>query len=129
MRRFDAIHSLKKVHSPLAELNGRAREVSLPIYAISPDCHFREEFLKSMTDRNKALSEENPAKIVLEALRSVANRNDCQRLHLKEIAREAEELARNGTFRRLCLVRKTWPICFAAYSSKRRNGEVEPLSW
>lgn len=87
--RFDTLRSLDKSESALRHLDGRARQLALPIYAVSPDPEFKREFLERMEARSESLREDDPARIVLKAVASIATQTNRSSIPMSVIRERA----------------------------------------
>lgn len=92
--RLDSRHNLQRDESSLKHLDGRARQISLPIISISPDDDFKKEFIQHMTNRSDTLREDDPVRIVLEAILQHAWKHKSPIVFLKDISRAAIEKGR-----------------------------------
>jgi hypothetical protein len=87
--RFDHLHSLDKREDALRHLDGRARQLALPIYSVSPDLEFRRVFIRRMEEGSESLREDDPSRIVLEAIASFAKQNRANGVYAAEIRERA----------------------------------------
>ena len=87
--RFDTLRSLDKSETALRHLDGRARQLALPIYAVSPDPEFRREFIERMEARSESLREDDPARIVLKAVSSIATQTNRSSIPMSVIRERA----------------------------------------
>ena len=74
-------------------LEGRARQICLPLLKASPDENFRKQLLKFMDHQAKQLSLENPLRIALEALKQTYEDLGKPTLELEQIRFEAQKIA------------------------------------
>jgi hypothetical protein len=87
--RLDNWHSLERDETSLQDLDGRTRQISLPIISISPDAEFKEEFIKHMSNRSNALREDDPVRIVLEVIVRHAREYRNHKAFVQDVSHEA----------------------------------------
>jgi hypothetical protein len=78
----------------LQDLDGRPRELSLPIYNCSPDIQFKDEFVQFMKRRSQDLAEANPVRVVIEAMASVPNLMTLKNVSLQKLSSDAIDIGR-----------------------------------
>lgn len=93
--RIDHVRMLDHSDADLLDLDGRARQMCLPIYSAPPDWDFRKQLLQYMKNRSSLLSEADPVRIVLAAILSFPNLHTRQNLHLKDVCQVALEIGKN----------------------------------
>lgn len=91
--RINTLNSLKKSEADLRDLDGRAIQLALPIYSISPDAEFKQEFLRRLAERSGELREQDPLRIVLEAILNIWESDRKELILLKRITNAALHLA------------------------------------
>lgn len=91
--RLDNLHHITKQHAALKGMDGRAQQLGLPIFSISPDPVFRAEFLRYLKRRSQQLREHDPLVVTLEAILRVHNSRN-ENVGLARIREEARNLAR-----------------------------------
>ena len=108
--RLENRHRIRKDEAPLKGLDGRAQQLGLPIYSLSPDSVFKKQFLKYLWMRSKELRQDDPLHVVLEAilrLHASAAKSDSKislasiRVVVRDLAREREIPESEFTSRRL----------------------------
>jgi hypothetical protein len=108
--RIETRHQIRKDEAPLKGLDGRAQQLGLPIYSLSPDPAFKKQFLKYLWMRSKELRQDDPLHVVLEAilrLHASAAKSDSKislasiRVVVRDLAREREMPESEFTSRRL----------------------------
>lgn len=92
--RLDQFHHIHKQEAALKGLDGRAQQLGLPIYSISPDPTFKAEFLRYLKARSKELREDDPLMVTLEAILRVYTPKAGDGVSLSRIREEARTLAR-----------------------------------
>jgi hypothetical protein len=92
--RLDQFHRIHKQDAALKGLDGRAQQLGLPIYSISPDPAFKAEFLRYLKARSKELREDDPLLVTLEAILKVYTPKSGDGVSLSRIREEARTLAR-----------------------------------
>lgn len=92
--RMDTLQSINKSERELQHLDGRVRQLALPIYSISPDANFKKEFLKMLRWRSSDLREQDPSHIILEAILSLWRNGKNNAIPLQAVTSKAMELAR-----------------------------------
>jgi hypothetical protein len=94
--RFDNRHEIRKEEAQLKGLDGRAQQLGLPIYSISPDPEFKKSFLKYLWSRSKELRQDDPLHVALEAILRLHGSNSGNgKLSLASIRVVAKDLARD----------------------------------
>jgi hypothetical protein len=91
--RLDHLHHIVKQHAALKGMDGRAQQLGLPIYSISPDEAFKAEFLRYLKRRSRQLREHDPLVVTLEAILRVHHPKN-EWISLARIREEARILAR-----------------------------------
>jgi hypothetical protein len=92
--RLDNWHHLDRNETSLQHLDGRAKQISLPIISVSPDAEFKEQFIEHMAKRSSALSEDDPVRIVLEVIVRQVRGPRIHRVFVQDVSREAIEKGR-----------------------------------
>ena len=87
--RLDHLHSFSQCQTALQDLDGRPRELSLPIFNCSPDTQFKSEFVQFMKRRSRHLEEANPVRVVMEAMASVPNLMTLKNVSLQRLSSDA----------------------------------------
>ncbi len=91
--RFDTFRSQNKEETAVSGLEGRARQLGLPLYNISPDPRFQEQLLNHLRERSTILQDCDPVSILLEVLRDFPGLAKYQSLPYKNLQEEAEKIA------------------------------------
>lgn len=92
--RMDVLRSVGKSEENLKQLEGRVRQLALPLYSISPDTRFKRTFLRRLALRSNDLREQDPSHIVLEAILSLPEDQQKKAVPVQTIAERASDFAR-----------------------------------
>lgn len=86
-------HSLNRDESALDALDGRVRQLALPLHNISPSTAFKRELLKALRDRSRELQEQDPSQVTLQAILDVQKDRKMDILTLQRIRERALAIA------------------------------------
>jgi hypothetical protein len=125
--RFDVLGSLNTDETDLFELEGRARQISLPLYAISPDPQFRSELIKNMRIRSDDLREDDPSRIVLSAI-AMDQIKEGTEVRLSVLKERATEIARRQDLHDSVFGSKKVAIWFVDLALQWRHAILEEWS-
>lgn len=92
--RLDNLHSFTQCQTALQDLDGRPRELSLPIYNCSPDIQFKDEFVQFMKRRSRHLAEANPVRVIMEAMAAVPDLMTRKNVSLQKLSSDAMSIGR-----------------------------------
>jgi hypothetical protein len=76
------------------ELDGRTREISLPILSVSDDVEFYDQFYSYMEQRSRVLRQDDPVRIILEAFLSRTKIGN-QFIQLRQVALDAMTIGKD----------------------------------
>lgn len=91
--RINTLNSINKSEAELRHLDGRAIQLALPLYSISPDARFKKKLLEHLNRRSGELREQEPLRIVLEAAISVRQHTGKDDISVESVKQEALRLA------------------------------------
>lgn len=92
MWRFRNLHQLDTDESALECLDGRARQICLPLYSVSPDPQFRLDLIAHMQKRGQELRKDDPVRVILEAFKIALGKRKPSTILLAEIRTVALQL-------------------------------------
>lgn len=83
--RLENLASLDHSEVGLNGLEGRAKEIGLPLYNISPDERFKANFFRYLEERGRTFRERDPLSIVITALVAIWSQRPREVIPLKEL--------------------------------------------
>lgn len=92
--RLLTFHKVNRSEQTLSGIDGRAKQLGLPIYNVSPDIGFKKQFAKFLQTRGENLREHDPSQVVFSAIRYFAIKG-LSRVSLKELHEEVLSTARS----------------------------------